>query len=106
MVQLKKYFFDLLIKLNSFYLFFNQQLLFVWRKVLSKQSDNKVTHFFKTMIENPNTALAINTVLFFLISNILSGGYGLIGQGFYILSLLNIVMFVLNLFGVIDRIKK
>lgn len=95
-----------ILALNSFYLFLNQELLFVWRKLLSKQSDNRITHFFKTMIENPTTALAINTVLFYLVSAILSGGAGLIGQLFFLLSLLNIVMFIVNFFGWIDKLKK
>lgn len=98
--------FKILVSLNDFYLLLNQKLLFAWRIVLAKQSNNKITYFFKTMVENPTTALPLNTILFYLLSTLLSGGHGLIGMVFNWLALLNIVVYVANLLGWINKLKK
>lgn len=95
----------ILITLNDFYLFLNQELLFAWRRVLAKQSNNRFTYFFKTMIENPTTALPLNTILFYLLSSFLSGGYGIIGMFFTWLAFLNIIVFLANLLGWIEKLK-
>lgn len=97
---------DILLKLNNFYTFLNQELLFGWRKILSKQSDNKITNFFKTLIENPATALFLNTILFWIISSFLAGQAGIIGAFFNWLAFLNIAVFLINILGWTDKLKK
>lgn len=105
-MNIKNFLLDVLIKLNTFYLFLNQELLFAWRRVLAKQSDNRITRGFKILIENPATALALNTILFYVLSSILAGQSGLIGMVLFDLALLNIIVFCVNLFGWIDKLKK
>ena len=104
-MNIKNFLLDVLIKLNTFYLFLNQELLFAWRRVLAKQSDNRITLTFKALIENQYTALALNTILFIL-SSILAGQNGLIGRVLFDLALLNIIVFCANLLGWIDKLKK
>jgi len=105
-MNIKNFLLDVLIKLNTFYLFLNQELLFAWRRVLAKQSDNRITRGFKLLIENPATALALNTILFYALSSVLAGQSGLIGMVLFDLALLNIIVFCANLLGWIDKLKK
>jgi len=105
-MNIKNFLLDALIKLNTFYLFLNQELLFAWRRVLAKQSDNRITLIFKAVIENQYTALALNTILFHILSSVLAGQNGLIGMILSDLALLNIIVFCANLFGWIDKLKK
>jgi hypothetical protein len=105
-MNIKNFLLDVLIKLNTFYLFLNQELLFAWRRVLAKQSDNRITLTFKTLIENQYTALALNTILFYILSSILAGHNGLIGMVLFDLALLNIIVFCANLLGWVDKLKK
>ncbi|MEY3415863.1 MAG: hypothetical protein RI930_54 [Pseudomonadota bacterium] len=105
-MNIKNFLLDVLIKLNTFYLFLNQELLFAWRRVLAKQSDNRITLTFKILIENQYTALALNTILFYILSSVLAGQNGLIGMILSDLALLNIIVFCANLLGWIDKLKK
>lgn len=105
-INFKSQLLNILVKLNDFYLSLNQELLFAWRRVLNKQSDNRITTFFKVMIENPATALFLNTVLFWLLSGFLAGHLGIIGMAFSWIAMLNIVMFCVNVLGWIDKLRK
>lgn len=106
MLEIKIFLFKLLNGINDFYNFLNLKLLFLWRYVLNKQSDNRYTFFFKTLIEKPATALALNTILFYILATFLAGGNGLIGHIFNNIALINIVMFLLNLLGWTEKLKK
>lgn len=94
---------ELLIKaltyFNQFYNLLNEKLLFAWKFVLDKQSENKITRAVRLLIDNPATALALNTILFYLISVFLSGNGGIIGMVFMNLAMMNIIMFCVNIMG-------
>lgn len=78
------------------YIFVNQELLWAWRRVLDKQSDNVYTRFLRTMLENEATTLFINTVLFYILSSFLSGNSGIIGSIFAWLAYINITVFLMK----------
>lgn len=94
---------SILVRLNDFYLKLNQGLLFFWRKALSLQSENRWTNALKTLIENPATALFLNTILFAVIGTIFGG---LIERILFIGAGLNIILFCANILGWKDKLKK
>ena len=81
------------------YVFLNQELLWAWRRILDKQSDNVYTRFLRTMLENEATTLFINTVLFYILSSFLSGNGGIIGSVFGWLAYINITVFLAKVLG-------
>lgn len=101
--KLKSEILKILQHLGNFYTKLNQELLFGWRKFLSKQSDNRVTAALKVLIENRATALFLNTLLFAAVGQFFGG---LIGQIFFIITGLNIVLFCATILGWEDKLKK
>lgn len=95
--SIKGFLLSILELLNTIYLFLNQELLFAWRRILDKQSDNVYTRFFRIMLDKPATALFINTILFYILSGIISGHSGLIGAILSWLAFLNIIVFLINI---------
>lgn len=87
---------NILIKLDQFYINLNQQLLFFWHRILSRQSENRLTNGLKILIENPATALLLNTILFSALGIIFGG---LIERILFIISGLNILVFCIKILG-------
>lgn len=92
--ETKKTLRELCSKLLEAYSATNRELLFFWRKYLSKQSSNKLNNALRILIENPATALFLNTFLFYAISMVFGG---VISVFFFYLSLANIVCFSLHI---------
>lgn len=92
-----------LIAVTSAYETINMQLLFFWRKVLERQSDNRITKGLLILIENPATALFLNTLLFAAIGHIFGG---LIASILFTMTAINIVLFCVNILKWKDKLIK
>lgn len=86
-------------KLNNFYLKLNQELVFFWRRILDKQSDNGINRTLRILLDDEATTLFINTIfigvliflaLFFRLDSPIIGYLQLLVP-------LNIVAFCLNI---------
>lgn len=93
---------NILIKLDQFYIHLNQQLLFFWHKILTRQSENRLTNGLKILIENPATALLLNTILFAALGIIFGG---LIERVLFIITGLNIIVFCVKILGWQDKLE-
>lgn len=94
---------NILNKLNAFYLGLNQELTLFWRKFLAKQSANWFTNALLVLINNPATALFLNTVLMAGVAQIFGGTIAAIL--FYVMGL-NIVVFCANVLGWAGKLEK
>lgn len=93
---------NILIKLDEFYIDLNQQLLFFWHRILSRQSGNRLTNGLKILIENPSTALLMNTILFAIFGVVFGGT---IERILFIITGLNIFVFCVRILGWADKLK-
>jgi hypothetical protein len=101
--NVKKQLFIALGKISLFYEKINTNLLFFWRRVLDRQSPNRITFALKTLIENPSTALFLNTILFAAVGYIFGG---LINQVLFTLAGLNMILFCSKILGWQDKLNK
>lgn len=92
-----------LVSISSTYELINKQLLFFWRKVLERQTDNRITKGLLILIENPATALFLNTLLFAAVGHIFGG---LISSILFTMTAINIVLFCANILKWKDKLTK
>lgn len=94
---------NILIQLSNIYEDINKSILFFWRKALKRQTPNRWTNAIKTLIENPATALFLNTILFSLLARLFGGA---IANVLSIGAALNIILFCANILGWKNKLKK
>lgn len=95
--KIKNELLKLIIKGNNFYLKLNNWLLVLWRKYLGKQNNNRINNALRVLVEDPATALFINTVLLCGVSMIINWSLGSVIAGYVnYLIMFNIVLFCAN----------
>lgn len=103
MQKVKQKLLNILLQLMDIYEDINKSLLFFWREALTRQSPNRWTFALKTLIDNPATALFLNTLLFSFVGSFFGG---LIEQILFIGAGINIILFCANILGWKDKLKK
>jgi len=105
--KIKRELAKLLVRLNNFYLQLNQWLLIGWNKYLDKQTPNRINQALRVLLNDPATALFVNTVLLSGISLVVNGIFGSVISGYINkVIMLNIVVFCANKLDWINKLKK
>lgn len=101
--KIKKNILNIIVKIDGFYSDLNKKILYpLWVLILKRQSENRLTKALKILIENPATALLLNTILFAVVGIVFGG---LIERVMLILSGLNILIFCIKILGWQDKLK-
>jgi hypothetical protein len=101
--KIKQKLLNIIVKIDGFYSDLNKKILYpLWILILKRQSDNRFTKALKILIENPATALLLNTILFAVVGVVFGG---LIERVMLTLSGLNILIFCIKILGWEDKLK-
>lgn len=94
--DIKKFLYKVLSFLYTYWVKFQSNTTMVWTKLFNKESR------IKTLLESDALVLLFNTFLFAFVGNFFRG---LIGEVSFVLMFLNILLFLINKLGWIEKLK-